>query len=368
MNRQQEIIKTSVVGIFTNIILAGFKVVVGLLSRSIAIVMDAVNNLSDALSSVITIIGTKLASKPADKEHPYGYGRIEYMSAFVISVIVLYAGITSLVESVKKIIEPETPNYSTVTLIVVVVGVVIKIVLGKYFEKNGEKLNSDSLVNSGKEALMDAIISTGTLIAALIYIFSKVTLEAYLAAIISLFIIKSGVDMLKESISRILGERIDSNLSKEIKKTICTVDGAIGAYDLRLHSYGPDELTGSVHVEVDGDLDAVELDTMSRNIQEIVYKTHGVILDTVGFYGLNEKSENYQTIKNDIRERISKYAHIKGTHGYYVDPETKKINFDVVIDFDDKDPNGTYQNIVEEMKNTYPEYTVVIGLDRDTSD
>ena len=168
--REKTIVRTSVIGILANVLLAAFKAAVGVLSHSIAIVMDAVNNVSDAASSLITIIGTKLAAREPDKKHPFGYGRIEYLSAMIISVIVLYAGITSFIESVKKILHPETPDYSVTVLIIVAVGVLVKILLGRYVKGVGDKVNSDSLINSGKDATLDSIISASTLAAAGIFL------------------------------------------------------------------------------------------------------------------------------------------------------------------------------------------------------
>ncbi|MCR5587837.1 MAG: cation diffusion facilitator family transporter, partial [Lachnospiraceae bacterium] len=211
-SREKTIIKTSIIGIVANVLLAAFKAVIGLFTHSIAIVMDAVNNISDAGSSLITIVGTRLASKEPDKKHPFGYGRIEYLSAMIISVIVLYAGVTSLVESVKKIISPETPDYNAVSLIIVAVAVVVKIVLGRFVKSVGVKVNSDSLINSGEDATLDSVISASTLVAAGIFLVFHVSLEAWLGAIISVVIIKSGLDMLKETISRILGEKNDIEL------------------------------------------------------------------------------------------------------------------------------------------------------------
>ena len=184
-SRDQIIIRTSIIGIAANIFLAGFKAFVGILSNSIAIVLDAVNNLSDALSSVITIVGTKLAGRAPDKKHPLGYGRIEYLSAAIISVIVLYAGVTSFTESVRKIIHPETPDYSALTLVIVASGVLVKILLGRYVRATGEKVGSDSLVASGSDALNDSIISASTLVAAVLYIKAGWSLEAWLGAVIS---------------------------------------------------------------------------------------------------------------------------------------------------------------------------------------
>ena len=150
-NRDQVIIRTSIIGIIANVFLAGFKAAVGLVSNSIAVILDAVNNLSDALSSVITIVGTKLAGKKPDKKHPLGYGRIEYLSAMIVAAIVLYAGITSFVESVKKIIHPEEPDYSVVSLVIIGAAVVVKLLLGSYVKKKGKEVNSGSLIASGSD-------------------------------------------------------------------------------------------------------------------------------------------------------------------------------------------------------------------------
>ena len=220
MNRDKVIIRTSIIGILANIFLASFKAVVGILSSSIAIVLDAVNNLSDALSSVITIIGTKLAGKRPDKNHPYGYGRIENLSATLIAVIVLYAGVTSLVESIKKMIHPSVPDYSAAALVIVATAVLVKILLGLYVKKKGESVNSDSLISSGKDALLDSVISASTLVAAAVYLIFNIRTEAWLGAVISLVIIKSGLEMLGDSLSNIIGKRISSELSKEIKQTV----------------------------------------------------------------------------------------------------------------------------------------------------
>ena len=207
MNRSSQIIRTSWIGIITNVLLASFKAVVGILASSVAIVMDAVNNLSDALSSVITIVGTKLSQRPADHKHPFGFGRIEYFSAIIIAVIVLSAGITSLIESVKKIFDPTEPSYTTTTLIVIVVAIVVKLVLGQYVKKMGEQLKSDALIASGADALFDAIITLATLVSAGVMRLWGVSLDGILGALISVVIIKAGIEMMIETLNDIIGQR-----------------------------------------------------------------------------------------------------------------------------------------------------------------
>ena len=361
------IVRTSVIGIAANILLAGFKAVVGWLSGSIAIVMDAVNNLSDALSSVITIVGTKLAHKKPDRKHPLGHGRYEYIAAEVISVIVLYAGITSLVESVKKIITPETPDYSTVSLIIVGAAVLVKILLGTFVKKQGEKVNSDALVDSGKDALLDSIISASTLAAAVIFLVFHVSLEAWLGAVISLIIIKSGIDMLRETMSRILGERVDSEISKAIKETITEIPDVSGAYDLILHSYGPDRWQGSVHIEVPDYWTAEEIDRVERRIQEEVYMKHGVILTGIGIYALNTSDSEAGQARSRITETVMSEPSCLQIHGFNYNRAEKKIRFDVVIDFS-ADRQEVYQRICEKVREMYPDFQVVVVMDSDISD
>ena len=368
VSRDKIIIRTSIIGIIANLVLAGFKAVVGLASHSIAIVLDAVNNLSDALSSVITIVGAKLAGKAPDKKHPFGHGRIEYLSATIISVIILYAGITSLVESVKKILAPETPDYAPVTLLIVAAAVVVKLILGRYVKSTGEKVNSDSLVASGADATFDAVISASTLVAAGIYLISGIRLESWLGAIISVIIIKSGYEMLSDAVSQILGQRMESELTQSIKKLVCEEPEVRGAYDLILHSYGPELLIGSVHVEVPDTMTVSQLDELTRRIQHRVFHELHVALTAVGVYSYNTTDEEAAAIRRDILERVEAHPYVLQTHGFYLNKETKKITFDVILDFAAEDRNALHKEIVREIREAYPEYDIHVTMDTDVSD
>ena len=368
LSRDKIIVRTSITGIAANVLLAAFKAVVGAISGSIAIVLDAVNNISDAASSLITIIGTKLASREPDKKHPFGYGRVEYLSAMIISVIVLYAGITSLVESVKKIIEPEIPDYSAVTLIIVAAAVLVKIFLGRYVKKTGERVNSDSLINSGKDAVLDSVISASTLVAAVIFLLTGLSLEAWLGAVISVIIIKSGIEMLRETLSEILGERADISLAKEIKKTVLSFPEVSGAYDLVLHNYGPDNYNGSIHIEVPDTLSASELDELIRAVTTKVYTEQNVILTAIGVYSLNTKDEKAVEMRNAISSLVLSKEHVLQMHGFYVNEEKKTIRFDVIVSFDAKDRRAVYDEICSEVAALYPDYSLEIVLDTDFSE
>ena len=368
MNREKVIVRTGFIGILANVFLAGFKAVIGFVSGSIAITLDAVNNLSDALSSVITIISTKLANRRPDKKHPYGHGRIEYLSAIIIAVIVLYAGITSLVESIKKIITPETPDYTPVALIIIGVAVVVKIVLGLYVRATGEKVNSDSLVASGKDALLDSVISASTLLAAAIFLIWGVSLEAWLGAMISLVIIKAGIDMLREGVSSILGERVESEVSQQIRETVRSFPEVLGVYDLILHNYGPEYMLGSVHIEVDESLNARQLDKLERNIAEKVYAETGVAMTGIGVYARVTDSAFSEQVFADLRDIIKDNPAVLQLHGFTVDEEEKQIRFDLVMDYNEKNREAIFQNIVVKISEKYPTYKIYPVLDADITD
>ena len=367
-SRRKIIVRTSIIGIAANVFLAAFKAVIGLMSNSIAIVLDAVNNITDAGSSLITIIGTKLAGKAPDRKHPFGHGRVEYLSAMFISVLVLYAGVTSLVESVKKIIHPETPDYSTIALIIVAVAVAVKIALGLFVRRTGEKVNSESLVNSGKDASLDAVISAATLVAAVLYLWKGISLESYLGAIISVVIIKSGIDMLRETISELLGERVDAELANDIKRTVTSFPQVKGAYDLILHNYGPDNYNGSIHVEVPDTLDAKALDELIREITYAVFEKCGVILTAVGVYAFNTKDPVAIGMRKQVREILSGYPDIMQMHGFYVDSEKKVLRFDMIVSFDAKDRQAIYVEVCQKVQALFPDYRLMIVLDSDFSE
>ena len=367
-NREKIVVKTSIISIISNIILAGFKAFVGLLANSIAIISDAVNNLSDALSSIITIVGTKLALKAPDKEHPYGHGRIEYMTSFIVSAIVLYAGITALVESVKKIINPEVAEYNTVTIIILIAGIIVKFALGIYVKKKGKEVNSDSLVASGSDAFNDAILSISVLASAIIYLMFNLSLEAYVGVILAIFIIKSGFELIKESVDNMLGVRVESALARSIKKEILKEEDIQGVYDLVLNDYGPDRYLGSVHIEVEDTLKVSDIDKISRKITKTIAKKYGVILHTIGVYSVNTKDKKIIAARKDISKIVFSHKGILQMHGFYLDEEDKSISFDIIIDFKVDNREELYKEIFEEVQNKYKDYRIDITLDIDISD
>ncbi|MBO4662180.1 MAG: cation transporter [Bacteroidaceae bacterium] len=367
MNRSAQIIRTSIIGIVANVLLAAFKAAVGILSSSVAIVMDAVNNLSDALSSVITIVGTKLAQRPADHDHPFGFGRVEYFSAIIIAVIVLSAGITSLIESVKKIFDPTEPEYTTVTLAVIVVAIIVKLVLGQYVKHKGEQLRSDALIASGSDALFDAVITLSTLVSAGIMLLWNVSLDGILGALISVVIIKAGIEMLASPVNELLGSRISPIFISEIKKEVLEFEDVHGVYDIILHNYGPDVFIGSLHINVYDTMTAHDIHGLTRRISTQLFEQHGIIA-TVGVYALATGNNRRTELQQKVMQTLAAHRDIVQVHGYYYSEADRMLSVDVVPDISVHDDAALVRQLTEEVQPIVPSAQVVIVIDHNYSE
>ena len=367
--RETAIIRISAIGIAANVALAVFKAVVGILSNSIAVTLDAVNNLSDAISSIITIVGTKLSNKKADREHPFGHGRIEYITTTVIAAIIMYAGFSSLIKSIQDIMDPVTPDYSPLSLVIIAVAVLVKIILGHYVRSVGNRVNSDTLIASGSDALFDATLSTSVLTAALIFIFTKISLEAYVGVIISVFIIKASIELLQGSIKEIIGMRPDAALSTLIYDIVKEDPDAEGVYDLIIHNYGPDRFVGSFHTEVLDTTSAIEIDTMTRRLSTEIYKqTSGkIIIAAIGIYARNTTDNRIVKMRTEVTEMALAHEGVLQVHGFIADIENQFMAFDTVIEFG-YDGKQIVHDIIHEVEAAYPDMNVSVLLDRDTSD
>lgn len=362
--RGKVIVRTSIIGIITNVVLAVFKAILGILVNSIALTLDAVNNLSDALSSVVTIIGEKLASKPPDKKHPMGYGRIEYISSMIIAALVLYAGITSLVECVKKIINPNHASYTMLSIFVIALAVVVKFLLGRYVKRQGEKINSGALIASGSDALFDSILSLSVFVSAIIFMIFRVSLEAYVGLVISAFMIKAGLEMILSTIDDIIGHRSDSEMVRKIKNMVKQEESVIGVYDLALFNYGPNKYYCSFHVELPDTMEVDEVDKLTRKLQYKIYNKTGIILIALGVYPYNTKDEEAGEIRKKIEREIMSHDWALQVHGFYVDTKNKTIRFDVVLSFDVERENAI-KAIKREVSALYPDYQIQIVPDID---
>ena len=361
--RNRVIIRTSILGITANVVLALLKALVGMATHSIAITLDAVNNFTDAGSSVITIAGTKLASKKPDKKHPWGHGRIEYLSAMLLGALVLSAGISSLIEAVRKIIDPRTPEYSSVSLILVAICVLVKIFLGRYVTAAGKRANSETLVNSGRDALLDALVSASTLAAALLYLLYGVSLEAWIGALISVLIIKTGFEMQLNTISEILGQRVDADVVRAVCRTVESFDEVYGVYDMIFHDYGPNRVNGSLHVEVDDAMTAREISDLLRRIAVKVYQEHQVQLTAIGIYSMNTKDRKAMRLREEITKIAMAHSPVLQLHGFSL--KENVLQFDIIVDFEADDPEKIRDEIAAGVSAAYPELTVRAFCDAD---
>ncbi len=366
VQREKKIVRTSLIGIFGNIGLVAIKMVVGLIAGAVSIVLDAVNNLTDALSSLITIIGTKLAGKKPDKKHPYGHGKIEYLTSMLIGVIVLVAGGTSIYESIMSLIKHDVATYSNLSLILISVAILVKVALGLYFRKVAKETNSDALKGSGIDALFDAILSTSTLVGAIVSRYAGVSIEGYLGILIGLFILKSGFEILRDSVSQIIGQRPSNEISIGIKQLVNSHKEVIGAYDLILNNYGPNKSIGSIHIEVDDDVTAKELHHLTRQISTEVYEKFGVIL-TVGIYAANKSNPEIKELRSYIYDLVKTNEDITQVHGFYVDEEKSLVTFDIIVDYS-KDSETIKNELIENLKTKFPKYNYYIVIDNDFAD
>ena len=332
--------------------------------------MDAVNNFTDALSSIITIIGTKLSNKKPNKKHPYGYGRIEYITSTLIAMLILFAGAMSIYESIKSIIDyfqnGTMPSFEVYSIIIIAAAILVKVAIGLFFKNKGNKIDSDALKASGMDALFDSILSTSTLIGMFIAKYANFYIEGYLGIAIGLFIIKSGFEVLKESLSSMIGDRFEKDYVNEIKNDILSIDGVNGCYDLILNSYGHNKSIGSVHIGVNDSLSAKQIQAIERNITTLMYMKYNTIM-TVGIYAENYSDQFAKETYNKILSIIKKYPYVLQTHGFYIDSELKLINFDLVISFDDDNPLETINKIKEEVELIISDYQIIINYDQDFS-
>ena len=367
MNREKLIVRTSLVGILGNLGLVAAKAVIGFIAGSISIIMDAVNNLSDALSSVITIIGTKLANRRPDAKHPYGHGRIEYITSLIIAVIILVAGGSAIYESILSLINHEKASYTNISLIVISIAILVKVGLGLFFKIMGKKTNSEALKASGTDALFDEILSTSTLVGAIVAIYAQVYIEGYLGILIGLFIIKAGVEVMMNALSSIVGKRAEKEISLGIKQLVNSFPEVIGSYDLILNDYGPNKSIGSIHIEVRDDLTAKEIHPLTRKISVAVYEKFGVIL-TVGIYATNSSVPEVKKIREDLYRLVKGYPMIQQVHGFYVDVESKTVSFDIILDYQEKDVENIQKSLVNSLLEKHPGYHYFVVIDNDFAD
>lgn len=353
------------INIVMNLVVATMKMVVGFLFNSVSILADGLNNLSDGGSSIVSIAGFKFASKPADSKHPFGHARLEYVSSLIVSVLILFIGFELMKTSIEKIVTPTPFEYSTAMVIVLAVSIVIKLWLGLLNRRLGKKINSLTLKATAMDSLNDCIVTTVVLISTIISAYTGVQLDAYVGIIVALFILYSGVKLVKETLDPLLGESPTSEFIDDIVNKIKSYDGVMGVHDLAAHNYGPDKYFISLHVEVDRNvdimkshemIDKIESDLNDGNISLVIHMDPIVINDPI----LDGYKEKENVIIKDINERCT-------LHDFRMVDGQNRINliFDVNLPFDDKRTDDEIKKLIEdETKKIDEKLFTVVNIDR----
>ena len=363
--RRKKIIGVSIIGIVANLLLGVLKAVLGLLSGSIALISDALNNITDSSSSLITIVGTKLAAKAPDKQHPFGHGRTEYLTSLLIGGIVFLTGFQSLISSVKAVFNKEDINTDITTVIIIIATIAAKVLLGTFTENSGKKLNSTALIASGADAKNDAVVSVVTLISSILYMFAKISVDGIAGVIISVFILKTAYEVLSDTIKKLLGERVDGEMVRGIKDIVRNTEGVINCFDLILNDYGPDFYTGSINVEIEDDRSIGEMYPILHEAQTKIYNKYNVFL-VFGFYSVDVDDERYIKIKSLLKNYKENERHIINYHGIVIDEKDKTIYCDITRDFDITSET-VIENVNRILKEEFSEYNIHVNIDTEFS-
>ncbi|MCR4856163.1 MAG: cation diffusion facilitator family transporter [Erysipelotrichaceae bacterium] len=360
-SREGVVSATSVLSVIVNLFVALMKVVVGLLASSIAIISEGVNNATDALSSILTLVGTRLAQKSPDAKHPFGYGRIEYLTNMVIASFILVGGFEMLISSIKLIFEPETLSISYVSLFVVAASAIIKYVLGVYTINTGRRVGSGSLEAVGVDCRNDSFVSLVTIVSSLIYLLTSFSVDAFAGVFTSCLIIKAGVEILKDTISELLGQPADEELVRRLYKEIRSTEGIVNAVDMVLHNYGPDAYTGSCNVEVDHKMSVAEIYEILRPLQIRLFNELHVAM-VFGIYAVDTDSKRSHTLRSQIASYVQKHEHIKSYHAIYSDEKSNRIYCDLVVDYE-ADRAQVYQDFTSYLNELYPDKEIQVNID-----
>ncbi len=363
-SRDDIIMVTSGLGIVVNLLIAIAKILIGVLASSIAFVSEGMNNMADFMTSMIALLGAKLAKKHPDEKHPFGYGRIEYLASLIIATLILVTGAQMLISSVKLIFEPEEMSISYLAIGIIAVTSIIKYFLGVYTIKMGKKAGSGSLIGVGADCRNDSFASIITIISSLIFILFRFSVDAYAGIIISALIIKAGIDVLRETLADLLGRPGDEALAKTLYKKIRQTDGIVAAVDMMLHNYGPDAWSGSVNVEIDHKKTVGEIYQFLHALQlEIMHEYHVTMV--FGVYAVDNDHEEIKNIRKDISAFSRDNPHITNFHAVYLDRETDTIYCDFIVDYKLRDWDALRADFTQYIAAHYPQYQLALTIETD---
>lgn len=361
-DREGMVTVTSMIGVIVNILVALLKVVVGLLSSSIAIVSEGVNNAADALTSILTLIGTKLAGKHPDEKHPFGYGRIEYLTSLLIAILILVSGTEMLINAIKLIFMPEELKISFISLMIVAISAIIKYLLGTYTISMGKRAESSALQAVGIECKNDSFVSLLTIITSIIFIVFHISIDAYAGILISLIIIKAGLTVLMNTVSELIGRPGEHDLANKIYQEIRSTKGVLAAVDMMLHNYGPNAWSGSVNLEIDHEKTVGEIYQILHALQlKIMHEYHVTMV--FGIYAVDNDHEEVRQLREKITEFVRKKEHVKSYHAVYLEPDTNRIYCDFIVDYKLKDWENLREEFTDYLKEYYPENELILTIE-----
>jgi len=348
----------SIFSILCNILLVIFKLIFSIVTNSVSIRADAFNNLSDVGSNLATLFGFALSNKHADSDHPYGHGRMEYVSSMIVSFLILLMGFEAAKESFMKIIHPEQIEFSFTALIVLFCSILVKLLMSYVNKKAGKDIDSEALKAAGQDSINDSMVTGATLICLIIYGITGFNIDAYVGFVASLLVIKSGIEIFHNVLDTILGKAPDPELIKAIEKTICDHSDVIGIHDLMLHDYGPSQKFMSLHAEVSADIPVIEMHDTIDNIElEILDKYK--ILTTIHMDPIDTKDTLANTLKKDVKKIVTSINPEYNIHDFRTvsGPTHTNLAFDVLLPANDNSDIETLRkqisNEVSKLNNTY---------------
>lgn len=355
----------SFVGIVSNVLLFAVKIIVGTISGSVSIAADAINNLSDASSSIISLLGFKLASKPADDDHPYGHARYEYLSGLLVAILIMYIGIELLKSSIGKIIEPAAVAFNWITVAVLVLSVAVKLWLSLFNKNIGQKINSSTLIATSVDSRNDVITTTAVILAMIVSHYTSFELDGYVGCAVALFILYSGFGLIRETLDPILGKAPEAEFVAEIKEKIESYDGVIGTHDLMIHDYGPGCQFASVHAEVAAEDDAIVMHDIIDNIEREIKEKYSLNL-VIHMDPIVTKDETVNTVKTRLAEKICEIDEKLTIHDLRIveGPTHTNLVFDCVVPHNFKIPNKELrEKIHAAAKNIDEKYICVVTIE-----
>lgn len=367
--RNSYVYMASIVGILSNLILSIIKITVGFISGSVSISADGFNNLSDMTSSLITMIGMKMANRPADKEHPFGHGRIEYLSALLVAFMVMFVGAQFIKTSIERIMNPVPITFELIPFILLVFSLIVKVWLSRFNKQVGDKINSSALKAASVDALGDVFTSSCVIISFLASKFTTLPIDGYVGLLVSAAILYAGYSLVKDTISPLLGEAPDDELVKAIKQGVLSYNNILGVHDLIIHNYGVGRCMASIHAEIPSNIDLVTIheiiDTAEREISKKLNIYLVIHMDPMCIHDKEVNSIRYQ-----VQDILLKYNEIKSMHDFRITEGENKRNliFDIEVDaynINTKEKEEELRRKVEEdIKELNPLYNCVITIDK----